>query len=132
MIPRVRAVSRLHVIAQTTSSGVMSLRFFSAVLLALALFFSPVARMGNGGMAMASQMTPAETPADSHCVGAVDDTRDEAPGADISCASACAAVHAMLPTIPGQVNVRRERESETLRSSLAGVLTEFETPPPRF
>ncbi len=131
MIVRVRVVGRLHVVAQTTSSGVMSLRFFSAVLLALALFFSPVARMGDGGMAMASQMSPAETPADGHCVGAVDDTSEEAPGADISCASACAAVHAMLPTIPGQVDVRRERESQAPRASLAGVLTEFETPPPR-
>jgi hypothetical protein len=41
------------------------------------------------------------------------------------------AVHATLPTIVGQIEMRSERESEMPRMSLAGIFTEFDTPPPR-
>ncbi len=109
----------------------MSLHFVSAVLLALALFLSPVARMSNGGMAMASEMSVTQPVMDGHCTGAGDHSDNEKSGVNISCTSACAAVHATLPTIVGQVEVRREREREMPRMSLAGIFTEFDTPPPR-
>ena len=109
----------------------MSLRFISAVLLALALFLSPVARMSGSGMAMAAEAPVSEATVDGHCGGSADHSGDKKSGVSISCASACAAVHATLPAIAGQVEVRRERESEMTRTSLAGIFTEFETPPPR-
>ena len=109
----------------------MSLRFISAVLLALALFLSPVARMGDGGMAMAAELPSVASTADGHCGGSDDRSRDKKPGLGISCASACAALHATSPTVARQVDVQRDRESETTCTTLAGIFTEFETPPPR-
>lgn len=108
----------------------MSLRFISAVLLAIALFLSPVARMA-GGMAMAAEMPSVASTADGHCGGSADHSDDKKPGVGISCASACAALQATLPVVARHVDVQRVRESETTRTSLAGILTEFETPPPR-
>ena len=125
------STDRLQAVLRPTNSTTMSLRFISAVLLALALFLSPVARMSGSGIAMAAEAPVSEATADGHCSGSADHSGDKKSGVNISCASACAAVHAMLPAVAGQVEVRRERESEMTRTSLAGIFTEFETPPPR-
>ena len=125
------STGRLQAVLRPTNSAGMSLRFISAVLLALALFLSPVARMAGGGMAMAAEMSSAASTADGHCGGSADHSGDKKSGVGISCASACAALHATLPVVARHVYVQRVRESETTRTSLAGIFTEFETPPPR-
>ena len=108
----------------------MSLRLFSAVLIALALLFSPVARMSESGMAMAGEMTTASQAGNDHCDGTGKHGGREKAG--ISCASACAAVHAMLPAKIDRGDVLRcEHASETPLATLTGIFTEFDTPPPR-
>lgn len=123
--------NRLQAVLRPTNSAAMSIRFISAVFLALALFLSPVARMGDGGMAMAAEAPVAASTTDGHCSDAADHSGTKKPGVGISCASACAALHATLPAVARHIDVERVRESETTRPSLAGIFTEFETPPPR-
>jgi len=108
----------------------MSLRLFSAILIALALFVSPIARMTGGSVALAAEL-PDAAATTGHCGGTGKHTGSEKPGVNINCAASCAAVHATLPAVIGRVDAPRGRDIATVRPVLAGIFTEFDTPPPR-
>jgi hypothetical protein len=105
----------------------MSLRLISAILLALALFVVPVARMGAAGPVMAAEMPPT----DGHCGEERHPADDGKSRPYMSCASACAALHATLPTIHRQVEAAAVTAPSVMRAVLTGISTEAETPPPR-
>ena len=103
-------------------------RFLSSLLVALALFVSPLSMLGGGGMAMAHAPTVAEM--GGHC--------EDMPGGEeqdvkkaLDCTSICSAMAAApSPLIQGSALAGAAAEPER-QDMLASIAPESEKPPPR-
>ena len=104
-------------------------RLIASLLLALALFLSPLAMGTSGGAVMAH---PAMSQIDEGCAGSHHTSPDDQKSdMKTNCAIACAA----LPGSPARLREQAPApKGETIRGaaqSLTGIWPEGETPPPR-
>ena len=105
------------------------LRFFASILVALALFFSPLAMEMGGGMAMANT-TMAEM--NGSCAGMHHPSSDdEKSDVKMSCALACAAIPGTPAPVADQAVPPKSDAVIVADPVLTGIWPEGETPPPR-
>lgn len=111
----------------------LGMRFLASLLVALALFFSPLAMSSDSGMAMAHATAVEMTGMKGHCseTEAPDDS-DHSTGQAMNCMSACSAVPPIQPTMIGRVDLPKAPSVAVNAATLAGIPPESETPPPRF
>ena len=104
-------------------------RLVSALLVALAMFFSPVLMASGAGMAHAGAAV--QSSGDEHCGGGKAPEHKQKPDTKMSCASACAgfASVAIAMADPAVQPKRLARAAEP--SELSGIAPEHEPPPPR-
>ncbi len=109
----------------------MTLRLLSALLVALALFFAPLAMANDGGMAMA-HTTAAEMGDSAHCMDMEEpaDTRQDS-GMKMDCMSACSALPAVQPIVGERLAPVALATEAFTPKALIGIPPESETPPPR-
>lgn len=104
------------------------LRFLSSLLMAMALFLSPLAMAGGAGMAMPHAAAPA---AADHCAGTEAPADEDSPSFDVSCASSCAA-YPPFAASPAEIPATAQFNRDLIKQQwLAGLHPERETPPPR-
>ena len=104
-------------------------RLIASLLVALALFVSPLAMANGAGMAMPH--APALSQVDGHCAGEEAPADDEGAPAKASCASACAACLSLGATSSAAVPMAPLVIAATGPQVLSGIHPEGETPPPR-
>lgn len=104
-------------------------RLLSSLLLAFALLLSPLAMIGGAGPAHAA----APEAAASHCAETAPATEHEkdAPGMEMGCAIACAAVPATEPSHAERLPHDVLPPALLGDQLLSGIHPEGETPPPR-
>lgn len=111
----------------------MMLRFLSALLVALALFFAPLAMANDGGMAKAHTTTAGATSEMSaHCMDMeepADTQRDS--GMKMDCMSACSTLPAFQPIVGERLAPVALATEAFKPKALIGIPPESETPPPR-
>jgi len=107
------------------------LRLLSCLAAALALFFSPIAMSGGGGMAMAHGAPAQAAQMDGHCGGGHDAPGETRPDAKIGCASACAALEPTGAPAAADFTPAPQPLAQAAHQVLIGVHPEGETPPPR-
>ena len=109
--------------------GFVMVRFLSSLVVALALFLSPLAMASGAGMAMPS--AAAATGAGSHCAGSEAPSDADNSLMEMSCASSCAA-YSPDPLIPAANASASPAKPIVMKPRLlAGIHPEGETPPPR-
>ena len=106
-------------------------RLICAFFIACAMFLSPVAMATGGGMAMAHAATAADVGAHGHCDEGGVPAGKKKPDMKMSCASACAAFLAVVPTVAEQDAQPKSSLAIASSAFLLGVAPERETPPPR-
>ena len=106
-------------------------RLLSSLLLAFALLLSPLAMIGGVGPAHAA--APQAAPAAGHCAEKTPATEHEksAPGMEMGCAVACAAVPATEPFSAERLPHDVLPPALLGDQLLSGIHPEGETPPPR-
>lgn len=104
------------------------LRVLSSLLVAMALFLSPLAMAGGAGMAMPHA---AVTAAGDHCAGTEAPSDENDPAMEVSCASSCAAYPPLSPLPAEKPAALRAKLAIAKPQLLAGIHPEDETPPPR-
>ena len=104
------------------------IRLFASLLVALALFFSPMAMEMGGGMAMAhSPMAKMDG-----CAGMDHSAPDnEKPDLKMNCAMACAAIPGSPADIGAHPASLKPADVALAPQVLTGIWPERETPPPR-
>lgn len=105
-------------------------RLISSLLVALALFLSPLA-MANGSAPAHGSMVAAGDMA-AHC--AESDQQGEhkgAPDAQVHCMAVCAAVHPAPAAVAGHGPSPRAALAMPTILMLVGIAPEYDTPPPR-
>lgn len=109
----------------------MRLRLLSTILLAMAMFLSPIARVESGAAASASEMGMAAS-VGGHCADTEQGAEHKKSGMSVSCATACAALQPMSAvTAMSVVRKLNAVPIAGVRPVLNGIPTEFDTPPPR-
>lgn len=110
----------------------MTLRLFSSILVALALFLSPVA-MSIGGIAAQVHAATVEMPEmTAHCDGLGEPLDKSQPHMKPGCAATCAALPAFSPDTPAQSRPLKACATTSVPPPLAGITPEVTYPPPRF
>ena len=104
------------------------LRFLSSLLVAMALFLSPLAMGSGAGMAMPHATA---TAAGDHCAGGKVPSGEDDSSMKVSCASSCAAYPPFTPLPAEKSTTARARLGIAKPQLLAGIHPEGETPPPR-
>ena len=105
------------------------IRLFASFLVALSLFFSPMAMEMAGGMAMAHS-TMAQM--DEGCAGMHHSSPDDQKSdMKTSCAITCAAIPGIPSTIVEQSRPLKAKTVMVAAQVLTGMWPEGETPPPR-
>ncbi len=106
-------------------------RLLSSLLLALALLLSPLGMIGGAGPAHAA--TPPAALAGGHCSETAPAQKHEtpAPGMEVGCAVACAAVSATDPFTAERLPHAAMPPALLGDQLLSGIHPEGETPPPR-
>ena len=107
------------------------IRFLSFLLIALALFVSPLMMANGAGMAMPHGAAAAETQADDHCGGDENPADTKKSPAKASCASACAAFPAASPAHLEAAPAVRAVIDASPAQLLSGIHPEGELRPPR-
>lgn len=110
----------------------MTLRLFSSILVALALFLSPVAMSIGGSTAQAHAATVEMSGMTAHCDGLGQPPEKSQPHMKPGCAATCAAIPAHSPDAPAQSRPLKTRVVTAVPAPLAGITPEGTTPPPRF
>lgn len=106
-------------------------RLLSSLLLALAVILSPLAMIGGAGPAHAAMPQTASTAAHGGEEGAAQEHEKRAPGMELGCAIACAAVPATGPFSAERLQHAAMPPTLTGDQLLSGIRPEGETPPPR-
>ena len=106
------------------------LRFLSSLLVAIALFLSPLAMANGAGMAM-PHGTATATAAGDHCAGKEAPSDEGDSSMKVSCASSCAAYPPFTPLPAEKPATARAKLGIAKPQLLAGIHPEGETPPPR-
>lgn len=109
----------------------MSLRFLSSLLVALALFVTPLAMTGEGAAMAHSKTATSEMP--GHCpdpVGGGGDM-DHGSKAKLQCMAMCAAVPAVPAAMAERVMSPRAVRVIAAVAMRAGIAPDGDTPPPR-
>jgi hypothetical protein len=111
----------------------LGMRLLASLLVALALFFSPLAMSSDGGMAMAHATAVEKTGMKGHCsqTEAPDDS-DPSTEQAMDCMSACSAVPPIQPMMMDGVDLPKTLPIAVKSATMAGIPPESETPPPRF
>jgi hypothetical protein len=105
------------------------IRLFASFLVALALFFSPMAMEMGGGMAM-GHSTMAQM--DGGCTGMDHSSPDEQKSdMKMACAIACAALPGSPACLAEQTSSPKPANVALAAQVLTGIWPEGETPPPR-
>lgn len=106
-------------------------RLLFTLLLAFALLLSPLTMIGGAGAAHAAM--PQAASAAAHCAeqGSAPEHEKRAPGMELGCAIACAAVPATEPFTAERVPHDAMSPALLGDQLLSGVHPEGETPPPR-
>ena len=105
------------------------IRLFASLLVALGLFFSPMAMEMGGGTAMA-RTSMAET--EGSCAGMDHPSRDDqSSDVPMSCFSACAAIPGAPAELGEQAAALAAARIVLPAQRLTGIWPEGETPPPR-
>jgi hypothetical protein len=108
----------------------MSLRLLSSLLVALALFLTPLAMTGGAAMAHGGTAT-SEMP--GHCTDpAAGSDMDHGSKAKLQCMAMCAAVPAIPAAMAVHVAAPRVVLAMTAVPMRAGIAPDRDTPPPRF
>lgn len=107
------------------------IRFLSSLIIALALFWSPLAMAGGAGMAMSHAPTTAASDTGGHCTGTEAPSDEESAPSEISCASACAAFLPCGPIAASEAPPAQAVLTLLGPQLIAGIHPEGETPPPR-
>ena len=107
------------------------IRVLSSLLIALALFISPLLMANGAGMAMPHGAAAAQAQADGHCGS--DETPADTKGTSgkASCASACAAVPAASPAPAEAAPATRAVIANGPPQVFSGIHPEGELRPPR-
>jgi len=105
-------------------------RFLSSLLLAIALLLAPLAMIGGAGSAHAARPQAASA---AHCAeeAPVQKHEKRAPGMEVGCAIACAAVPATQPFSAERLPHAAMLPALLGDQLLSGIHPEGETPPPR-
>jgi hypothetical protein len=107
------------------------MRLFSSIIVAFAMFLSPVAMASGASMAMA-HTTPAAVAGEAgHCSEEGLPSADGEMTMDLNCASACGA---MIPASSRAYSSAESERTAPVRGGpqlLIGIQPEGETPPPR-
>ena len=109
--------------------GISMYRVLASLLVALALFVSPLVMSNGASMAMPHAAT--QTQVDGHCAGEEAPADTDGTPAKASCASACAACLSLGATSSDQAVVASATLTATGDQVLSGIHPEGETPPPR-
>ena len=104
-------------------------RLIASLLVALALFVSPLAMSSSAGMAMPHAATLAQD--DGHCAGESAPADEDGTPAKASCASACAACLSLGAISSEQAALAPVALAAAGPQVLSGIRPEGETPPPR-
>ena len=106
-------------------------RLLSSLLLALALILSPLAMIGGAAPAQAAM--PHAVSAAGHWAETAPAQEHEkrAPGMEVGCAIACAAVPAAEPISAERLPLKAMMPAVPADQLLSGIYLEGETPPPR-
>jgi hypothetical protein len=107
------------------------IRLFSSLLIALALFVSPLVMANGAGMAMPHVAATSEAQAGSHCAGSEAPSDEEKSRGEASCASACAAFPAVGPAHPEEAPAARTAVAAGVPQALSGIHPDGELRPPR-
>ena len=104
-------------------------RLIASILVALAMFLSPLAMGTGGAMAMAH---PGMSQVDDGCAATHPaSSDDQKPDMKMSCAIACAALPATHPPVGEQTVPQEAKAVMAAAQVLIGIWPEGETPPPR-
>ncbi len=107
------------------------LRLLSSLIVALALFFSPLAMANGSGMAASHSAAAVQAEASGPCVDHDVPSGHEKSSTDMSCASACAAVPGLSAIVADEVVMSSPEVIMAGHQVLIGIHPEGETPPPR-
>jgi hypothetical protein len=106
------------------------IRLFSSLLIALALFVSPLVMANGAGMTMPHAAATAEAQT-SHCADSEVPSDEEKSRGEASCASACATFPAVGPAHPEEAPAARPAVAAGVPQALSGIHPEGELRPPR-
>lgn len=107
------------------------LRFLASILIALALFISPVA-MANGGAAAMTQGSGSHAMAmDDHCRPPCHSSDNHKADIKMSCVGACAALSPAPLAMAVRLEGCRVAAAMMAPHDLTGIRPDRETPPPR-
>jgi hypothetical protein len=106
-------------------------RLFSSLLIALALFASPLVMANGAGMAMSHAAATFEVQAGSHCADGEAPADHKKSQGKASCASACAAFPAVSPSPLEVAPAVRPPVAAGVPQALSGIHPERELRPPR-
>ena len=106
-------------------------RLLSSIIVALALFLSPLAMASGSGMAMSHPAAASTSEAAGHCGGSETPADDGKGPVKLSCASACAAFLPAGPAASDEAPADPAVLTHAGPQLLVGVHPEGETPPPR-
>jgi len=107
------------------------IRLFSSLLIALALFVSPLMMANGAAMAMPHVAATSEVQTGSHCADSEVPSDEEKSRGEASCASACAAFPAVGPADPEEAPAARTAVAAGVPQALSGIHPEGELRPPR-
>jgi hypothetical protein len=128
---RVKRSARLQEPPPHPNISLTMLRFLASILVALALFVSPVA-MANGGAAAMTQGSGSHAMAmDDHCAPPCHSPDDRKADIKMSCAGACAALSPAPLAMGERLEGSRLAAAMIAPRDLTGIRPDRETPPPR-
>ena len=107
------------------------IRLLSSMLVALALFVSPLLMASGASMAMPHAAEASETQMGSHCADSEAPAEGDNSRGDASCASACAAFPAIGPADLKDALPVRPAAAAGVPQALSGIHPEGELRPPR-
>jgi hypothetical protein len=107
------------------------IRLMSSMLVALALFVSPLLMASGASMAMPHAAAASGTQTGSHCADSEAPAEDDTSRGDASCASACAAFPAIGPAYLEEALPVRPPAAAGIPQALSSIHPEGELRPPR-
>lgn len=107
------------------------IRLFSSLMIAIALFVSPLVMANGAGMAMPHVAVTSEAQTGSHCADSEAPSDEEKSRGEASCGSACAAFPAVGPAHPKEAPAARTAVAAGVPQALSGIHPEGELRPPR-
>ena len=111
--------------------GRSMIRLFSSLMIAIALFVSPVAMANGAGMAMPHAVVTSEAQTAGHCADSEVPSDEEKSRGEASCASACAAFPAIGPAYLEEALPVRPPAAAGIPQALSSIHPEGELRPPR-